>query len=84
MTQSVLDCTALSVADLYRGLALSYASFHRWRRRLAQGLPVVRPPGPSKVGPLPLDPFQDEVTIDQEAPPAGSVSQINRMMKFGG
>jgi len=51
----------LSVADLCRGLELSYASFHRWRRRLAQGLPVIRPPGPGKVGPLPLDQFQDEL-----------------------
>jgi len=61
MSQSVLESTELSAAELCRGLALPYASFQRWRRRLAQGLPVLRPPGPGKVGPLPLDQLQEEL-----------------------
>ena len=61
MTQSVLDNTDLSVAELCRGLELPYASFQRWRGRQLQGLPVLRPPGPPKVGPLPLDQLQAEL-----------------------
>jgi hypothetical protein len=61
MSQSVLASAELSVAELCRGLELPYASFQRWRRRQAQGLPVLRPPGPPKVGPLPLDQLQEEL-----------------------
>jgi len=59
--QSVLDSTRCSAAQLCRGLGLSYASYQRWRHRLAHGVPVLRTPGPGKVGPLPLDQLQDEM-----------------------
>ncbi len=36
-------------------LALPYASFRRWKRRLERGQPAIFKPGPQKVAPLKLE-----------------------------
>ena len=40
---------------LCEALAVPYASFRRWKHRLAQGQPAIFKPGPHKVGPLRLE-----------------------------
>jgi transposase InsO family protein len=43
---------------LCESVGLSYASFRRWKHRLAQGQPAISKPGPHKVGPLRLEELQ--------------------------
>ena len=40
---------------LCESVGLPYASFRRWKHRLAQGQPAIFQPGPHKVGPLRLE-----------------------------
>ena len=61
MSQSLLESTGLSTTQLCGGLGLSYSSFQRWRHRHDLGLPVLRAPGPAKVGPLPLEELHDQL-----------------------
>ena len=61
MSQIVLQRTSLTGRQLCRGLGLSYRSFNRWMGRWQQGLPLLRSPGPPKLGPLPLDALIDEL-----------------------
>jgi len=43
---------------LCESAGLSYASFRRWKHRLAQGQPAISKPGPRKVGPLRFEELQ--------------------------
>ncbi len=43
---------------LCASVGLPYASFRRWKHRLAQGHPPISKPGPHKVGPLRLEELQ--------------------------
>jgi len=58
MIVTTLDRLKQQVRWPYRRLCesvgLPYASFRRWKHRLAQGQPVISKPGPRKVGPLRL------------------------------
>jgi len=59
MMVTTLDRLKQQVRRPYRRLCesvgLSYASFRRWKHRLAQGQPALCKPGPHKVGPLRLE-----------------------------
>ena len=59
MMVTTLDRLQQQVHWPYRRLCesagLPYASFRRWKRRLAQGQPAISKPGPHKVGPLRLE-----------------------------
>jgi hypothetical protein len=55
MSAILLQRTSLTVRQLCTGLGLSYRCFCRWHQRRLEGRPVLLPPGPHKVGPLPLD-----------------------------
>jgi len=46
---------------LCRFLEVPYGSFRRWKRRLAQGESLRRPPGPKKVAPLSREELRGEV-----------------------
>lgn len=46
---------------LCRFLEVPYGSFRRWKRRLAQGESLRRPPGPKKVAPLRREELRGEV-----------------------
>ena len=61
MTELVLERTALTAHQLCRGLGVSYRSFGRWRQRQREGRPLLLPPGPRKLGPLPLDAFVEDL-----------------------
>ena len=59
MMVTTLDRLKQQVRRPYRRLCesvgLSYASFRRWKHRLAQAQPAIFEPGPHKVGPLRLE-----------------------------
>jgi transposase InsO family protein len=61
MSQSVLEQTGLSPQALCRGLELPYRSYCRWTEHRQQGRPVLLPPGPRKLGPLPLDALLEDL-----------------------
>lgn len=61
MSQSVLEQTSLSPRALCRGLELPYRSYCRWSEHRRQGLPVLLPPGPRKLGPLPMDALLEDL-----------------------
>ncbi len=62
MMVTTLDRLKPQVRWPYRRLCgsvgLPYASFRRWKHRLAQGHPPISKPGPHKVGPLRLEALQ--------------------------
>lgn len=61
MTELVLQRTSLTARQLCRGLNLSYRSFDRWRQRQREGRPLLLPPGPRKLGPLPMDALLEDL-----------------------
>jgi hypothetical protein len=61
MSQSVLEQTFLTPQVLCRGLELPYRSYCRWTRRQQQGLPLLLPSGPPKLGPLPMDALLEDL-----------------------
>ena len=61
MSQSVLEQTSLTPQALCRGLELPYRSYCRWSEHRRQGLPVLLPPGPAKLGPLPMDALLEDL-----------------------
>ena len=61
MTELVLQRTSLTARQLCRGLGLPYRSFDRWRQRQREGRPLLLPPGPRKLGPLPMDALLEDL-----------------------
>lgn len=55
MSRSLQGGTGLSTGQLCQKLGLPLSSLRRWRARAARGEPVVRQPGPKKLGPLPFE-----------------------------
>lgn len=53
--------SGISTRALCARLALPCSTLRRWRSRSAQGLPLLRRPGPKKLGPLPFEEVQREV-----------------------
>lgn len=51
----------LSLRHLAKRLRLSGATLRRWRRRSAQGQPLLQKPGPKKLAPLPFAEVQREI-----------------------
>jgi len=42
---------------------LSYSTFKKWKKRQGQGDPVIRAPGPKKVGPLNVEHLMDDIRL---------------------
>lgn len=61
MSQQIQTASRLTTRELSQRLPLSYATLLRWRRRARHGEPLLRPPGPKKLGPLPFEQLRQEV-----------------------
>ena len=59
--QSVKQATCEPFATVCQELGVDYSSYMRWQGRQAAGEPLVRKPGPAKVGPLDLDALIDKI-----------------------
>jgi hypothetical protein len=61
MSQKIQITSRLTTRELCQHLTLSYGTLLRWRRRATNGLPLLRRPGPKKLGPLPFEKLRQEV-----------------------
>ena len=61
MSQKLQTTSRLTTRELCQHLALSYGTLLRWRRRARNGAPLLRRPGPKKLGALPFEQLRWEV-----------------------
>jgi hypothetical protein len=61
MSQEIQSKTGLKARQLGLRLGVPRTTWQRWQSRYKNGLALVRPPGPKKLGPLPLDQLAVEI-----------------------
>ena len=80
MSQTIQTSSGLTTRQLCDPIALSYGTLLRWRRRAANGLPLLARPGPKKPGALPFEQLRQEIEELRHRPKrtAGSGVLIRR------
>ena len=61
MSQDIQTTSRLTTRELCQHLALGYGTLLRWRKRARNGAPLLRRPGPKKLGALPFAQLRQEV-----------------------
>jgi Integrase core domain len=68
MTATLQLRSKISTRALCAQPGLAASTLRRWRRRAAQGVPLLQRPGPKKPGPLPMDEVHREIEALLHAP----------------
>jgi len=61
MIEDLQNRTQASSRELSETLGLGYRTLLRWRKRVSGGKPPLTPPGPKKMGPLPLAEVRQDI-----------------------